>query len=169
MASRPHPQLTVHNQTLDEALFDLGGAALMEVLEPWGEPIFPCMQGYPLAAAAGEGRIGPTKLRQMILKRNELQKAYLDRWNATATDGKPRMDGIICATSPWAAPRLGQTQRQSFYIGYTSFVNILGKQHLITLGEIRSHVYQTSAGAPFRSRLQTRHSTRPEISGPSPP
>ena len=85
------------------------------------------MRGYALAAGAGEGDLGPTKMRMMTLKRNELQKAYLDRWNATATDGKPRMDGIICATSPWAAPRLGQTQ-QNLYVGWTGFVNYLGKK-----------------------------------------
>ncbi len=85
------------------------------------------MRGYALAAGAGEGDLGPTKMRMMTLKRNALQKAYLDRWNATATDGKPRMDGIICATSPWAAPRLGQTQ-QNLYVGWTGFVNYLGKK-----------------------------------------
>ena len=63
-------------------------------------------------------------MRMMNLRRNELQKAYLDRWNATATDGKDRIDGIICATSPWAAPRLGATQK-SLYVGFTGFVNFL--------------------------------------------
>ncbi|KIW86396.1 hypothetical protein Z517_01792 [Fonsecaea pedrosoi CBS 271.37] len=112
-------------KNLQAAFFDLGGAAIMDLIKPWGEPVFPSMEGYALAAAAGEGELGPTKMRMMNLRRNELQKAYLDRWNATATDEKPRLDGIICATSPWAAPRLGQTQRQSLYVGYTGFVNFL--------------------------------------------
>jgi amidase len=118
-------------QNLQAAFFDLGGAAITELLKPWDEPIFPCMRGYVQAAGAGEGDLGPTKMRKMTLLRNELQKAYLDRWNATATaDGKPRMDGIICATSPWAAPRLGQTQ-QNLYVGWTGFVNYLGKEDLL--------------------------------------
>lgn len=100
----------------------------MDIVKPWNEPIFPCMEGYAAAAAAGEGELGPTKMRMMNLRRNGLQKAYLDRWNATEADGKPRMDGIICAAAPWAAPRLGQTQ-QNFYVGYTGFVNFLGKYH----------------------------------------
>ena len=102
----------------------------MDIIQPWGEPVFPSMEGYALAAAAGEGELGPTKMRMMNLRRNELQKAYLDRWNATATDGKPRLDGLICATSPWAAPRLGQTQKGSLYVGFTGFINFLGKQNL---------------------------------------
>jgi amidase len=99
----------------------------MDIIKPYGEPVFPSMQGYAIAAAAGEGELGPTKMRMMNLRRNELQKAYLDRWNATATDGKPRLDGLICATSPWAAPRLGGTQKGSLYVGFTGFVNFLGK------------------------------------------
>ena len=80
-----------------------------------------------MAAAAGEGELGPTRMRMMNLRRNELQKAYLDRWNATATDGKARLDGLISAVSPFAAPRLGQTQRGCLYVGFTGFVNFLGK------------------------------------------
>ncbi|KIX08344.1 uncharacterized protein Z518_03000 [Rhinocladiella mackenziei CBS 650.93] len=111
-------------KNLQAAFFDLGGTAIMDVVKPYGEPIFPCMQGYALAAEAGEGELGPTKMRMMNLRRNELQKAYLDRWNATAANGKSRMDGIICATAPWAAPRLGQTQT-NLYVGFTGFVNFL--------------------------------------------
>lgn len=113
-------------QNIQAAFFDLGAAAITDLLKPYDEPFFPSMEGYGIAAAAGEGGIGPTKMRLMNLKRNELQKAYLDRWNATAADGKPRMDAIICACSPWAAPRLGQTQ-ENFYVGWTGFVNYLGR------------------------------------------
>lgn len=99
----------------------------MDIVKPWGEPVFPSMEGFAIAAAAGEGELGPTKMRMMNLRRNELQKAYLDRWNATATEGKPRLDGLICASSPWAAPRLGATQTVGLYVGYTGFVNFLGE------------------------------------------
>lgn len=99
----------------------------MDIVKPWGEPVFPSMEGFAIAAAAGEGELGPTKMRMMNLRRNELQKAYLDRWNATATADKPRLDGLICASSPWAAPRLGATQTLGLYVGYTGFVNFLGE------------------------------------------
>ncbi|KIW21475.1 hypothetical protein PV08_02055 [Exophiala spinifera] len=120
-ASEDHPVIA---KNLQAAFFDLGAAAITDLLKPYNEPFFPCMEGYGIAAAAGEGQLGPTKMRLMNLKRNELQKAYLDRWNATAADGKPRMDAIICACSPWAAPRLGQTQ-ENLYVGWTGFVNYL--------------------------------------------
>lgn len=113
------------DQNLQAAFFDLGGAAIMDIVKPYNEPIFPSMQGYAVAAEAGEGELGPTKMRLMNLRRNQLQKAYLDRWNASATDGKARIDGIIQAVSPWAAPRLGETQRAGLYVGYTGVWNLL--------------------------------------------
>ena len=102
----------------------------MDVVKSYNEPVFPSMQGFAMAAQAGEGELGPTKMRMMNIKRNELQKAYLDRWNASATDGKDRIDGIIQAISPWAAPRLGETQRSGSYVGYTGVWNFLGKSRL---------------------------------------
>ena len=62
----------------------------------------------------------------MALKRNQLQKAYLDRWQATAADGKAPLDGIIMAVAPWSAARLGTTQKTS-YVGYTGVANLLGE------------------------------------------
>lgn len=115
----------VITKNLIAAFFDLGGTAIMDILNPHGEPVFPSMKGYDIAASVGETSFGPTKMRQMVVKRNELQKAYLDRWNATATEGKLPMDGIIMAVSPWAAPRLGQTQ-PDIYVGYTGVWNLLG-------------------------------------------
>jgi amidase len=102
----------------------------MDLVSPWGEPVFDSMQGYALAAQAGENELGPTKMRMMNIRRNALQKAYLDRWNASATDGKDRIDGIIQAVSPWAAPRLGGTQAKSLYVGYTGVWNFLGTKTL---------------------------------------
>ena len=98
----------------------------MDVLKPYGEPVFQSMKGYEIAAEAGEKDIGPTQMRMMVLKRNALQKAYLDRWNASAVDGKEPLDGIIQALSPWCAPRLGGTQ-PALYVGYTGVWNYLGK------------------------------------------
>jgi len=106
----------------------------MDIVKPYDEPIFPSMQGFAVAAEAGEGELGPTKMRLMNIRRNALQKAYLDRWNASATaDGKPPIDGVIQALSPWAAPRLGETQRSGLYVGYTGVWNFLGEFSLCLL------------------------------------
>ena len=98
----------------------------MDLVKPYGEPVFPSMKGYEIAAQAGERDIGPTQMRMMVLKRNALQKAYVDRWNRSAVNGKARLDGIIQAVSPWCAPRLGGTQK-GLYVGYTGVWNYLGK------------------------------------------
>lgn len=116
-----HPEIV--KATL-AAFFDLGGSAIVDYLTPHNEPIFPCMRGYAAAAEGGEANVGPTKMRQMNMHRNALQKGYLDRWMATATAEKGPIDGVIMALSPWAAPRLGQTQK-TFYVGYTGVWNLL--------------------------------------------
>lgn len=105
---------------------DLGGSAIMDIVKPFGEPVFPSMKGYEEAADAGEVVLGPHKLREMIIKRNDMQKGYMDHWAASATDGKPPVDGIISAVSAFAAPRLGATQTLG-YVGYTGVWNLLGK------------------------------------------
>jgi amidase len=116
-----HPEIV---KMILAAFFDLGGSAIVDYLTPHNEPIFPCMEGYAAAAKGGEANVGPTKMRHMNMQRNALQKAYLDRWMATATADKGPIDGVICALSPWAAPRLGQTQK-TFYVGYTGVFNLL--------------------------------------------
>lgn len=117
-----HPEIV---KNLLASFFDFGGTAIMSYLEPYSEPVFGSMQGYAEAAKAGENDLGPTKLRMMNMKRNALQKAYLDRWMRTATPKKQPVDGIIMAASPWSAARLGQTQK-NLYIGYTGVFNFLG-------------------------------------------
>jgi amidase len=113
-------------KTVSAAFFDLGGAAIMDFLTPYGEPVFPSMTGFAVASKAGETVLGPTKMRMMNMKRNALQKAYLDRWQSTSVGGEGPIDGLIMAISPWAAPRLGQTQ-SDMYVAYTSVWNFLGK------------------------------------------
>lgn len=79
------------------------------------------MKPYTVAAAA---ELNVTQMRLKVMQRNELQQAYLDAWNATASQSSAPMDALILAVSPWAAPRLGCTQKQ-FYVGYTGVVNFL--------------------------------------------
>jgi hypothetical protein len=86
-----HPE-TVKN--LLAVFYDFGGGAIITYLEPYDEPVFPTTTGYRQAAKVGENDLGPTKMRMMNPKRNALQKAYLDRWNA-ATIGQQPLDGII--------------------------------------------------------------------------
>jgi len=109
----------------NSAFHSLGGAAIVRVQNEHAEPVFESMKGYEAAYNKGEGgTLGPTKLREMIVARNGLQKAYLDRWSATAEGGKAMMDGIICPASPWTAPRLGLTQKV-FNVSFTATFNLL--------------------------------------------
>ena len=108
-------------KNLVASFYDLGGTAITDILKPFDEPVFPSMQGYAIAAKA---ELNVTQMRHKVLQRNDLQQKYLDAWNATATADKGPMDGIVMAVSPWAAPRLGATQKD-LYIGYTGVFNFL--------------------------------------------
>lgn len=108
-------------KNLIASFYDLGGAAIASIVNPAGEPWFPSMEPYSIAAKA---TLTTEQMRQKVIQRNQLQQAYLDAWNATATADKPPMDGIVMAVSPWPAPRLGGTQKD-FYVGYTGVLNFL--------------------------------------------
>lgn len=123
-APTDHAEIT---RELNSAFHTLGGAAIIELTRQNDEPVFPSMKPYKTTYEKGEdGALGPTKLREMIAKRNALQKAYLDRWSETASEEKGVMDGLILASSPWTAPRLGITQKL-FCVNYTGVFNLLGK------------------------------------------
>ena len=112
---------------MNSSFHTLGGAAILELTLKHEEPVFGSMKKYEATYRKGEHEtLGPTKLREMIMKRNTFQKIYLDRWSATVADGKGPMDGIIIPASPWTAPRLGITQKL-FSVSYTGVWNLLGE------------------------------------------
>lgn len=118
-----HPAIV---QEMNSSFHTLGGAAIISLTEQHQEPVFGSMKAYETTYQKGEtGTLGPTKLREMITRRNTFQKAYLDRWNDTARDGRV-MDAVIVPASPWTAPRLGVTQ-ETFCVSYTGVWNLLGK------------------------------------------
>jgi amidase len=120
-----HPEMT---REMNNSFYTLGGAAILGLTREHDEPVFGSMKSYERTYEQGEhGTLGPTKLREMINARNAYQKEYLDRWNATATDGRQIMDGIILPASPWTAPRLGITQTDIFCVNYTGVFNLLGR------------------------------------------
>ena len=128
-APTDHPKIM---QELNGAFYRLGGAAILGLTRNNEEPVFPSMRDYEAVYDRGEaGSLGPTKLREMIMKRNALQKAYLDRWSATKANGKEAMDGIIIASSPWTAVRLGFSQ-EVFCVNYTGVFNLLGRYFLLS-------------------------------------
>lgn len=121
-------------QLMNSSFHTLGGAAILDLTLKHEEPVYGSMKNYEVSHQKGEhATLGPTKLREMINKRNEFQKQYMDKWNATATDGKQIMDGIILPASVWTAPRLGLTQTL-FSVNFTGAFNILGKFMVICNG-----------------------------------
>lgn len=105
-----------------EAFKELASDAIMPALKAHDEPIFNAMARL---FANGESTLTAAKLREMILKRNQYQKDYLDRWMSTKTASGEPIDGIIAPVAPAAAPRLGLGEKVS-YLGYTGFGNLLG-------------------------------------------
>ena len=95
------------SRELTSAFHTLGGAAIIGLQNEHEEPIFGSMKGYESTYNKGEDKtLGPTKLREMIVKRNALQKAYLDRWSATASDGKYVYSWRLELSHNWIFPFL---------------------------------------------------------------
>ncbi|PQE05218.1 Acetamidase protein [Rutstroemia sp. NJR-2017a BBW] len=118
-----HPAMV---QEMNSSFYTLGGAAILELTREHDEPVFPSMKNYEKAYDKGEeGTLGPTKLREMITRRNAFQKEYLDQWTKTGEDGKGIMDAVIMPNSPWTAPRLGVTQTDIFCVNFTGVWNLL--------------------------------------------
>ncbi|EKG12072.1 Amidase [Macrophomina phaseolina MS6] len=87
-----------------------GGKSVRKLLGPTGEPFRPEMAAYEDAK-----ELGVYDMWQIHLERTDLQKRYLDRWNAAG------LDGIICPTCPYATVEHGKFK----YVGYTCVYNCL--------------------------------------------
>lgn len=119
-------------KSLAAAFYDFGGTAIIPLLEQHGEPVFPAMEPYKVAADAarttGTG-LTPDIMRQRNMTKLSLQKAALDQWQATArpTEGKQAIDGLIMAVAPWAAVRAGFSNAKPgvMWVAYTAWVNVL--------------------------------------------
>ncbi|KAJ0423035.1 amidase signature domain-containing protein [Aspergillus carlsbadensis] len=97
-------------QTLSRMFVADGGESVRKLLEPTGEPFRPEMRMYEDA----EDR-GVYEMWQMQLKRNELCKRYLDRWNEAG------VDALLCPTTPYSTVEHGKFA----YVGYTGVFNVL--------------------------------------------
>lgn len=97
----------------------------MSRLVEFSEPIFKAMERQYQSNDGKVRDLGADKLREMILRRNQLQMDYLDRWMSTQKDTERSLDGIISPVAPTAANRLGFAET-SHYVGYTSVFNLLG-------------------------------------------
>ncbi|ODH22775.1 hypothetical protein ACO22_05464 [Paracoccidioides brasiliensis] len=109
---------------LNEGFDELGSDAIIPSLEAFEEPLFGSMERAFSACKRRTTKFDPAKLRQMITKRNQFQKEYLDRWMATKTATEGPIDAIIAPVAPTGAPRLGQGETVD-YVGFTGFVNLL--------------------------------------------
>lgn len=117
-----HPAMV---EEMNESFHTLGAAAILDLTLQNDEPVYGSLKKYEETYRKGEhGVLGPTKLREMITKRNAFQKEYMDAWTATGASGKGVMDAIICPASCWTAPRLGITQ-ELFCVNYTGWCNVL--------------------------------------------
>lgn len=106
-----------------EGLDLLGTDAFIEMLERYDEDIYRVIRQQ---FNADPKDLTPQKLREMIMNREQLKKAYLDRWMATGKDGGRVMDGIIAPVWPLVANPLRFAEVQH-YVGYTSVFNTLGE------------------------------------------
>ncbi|KAI1915163.1 hypothetical protein LOZ61_001839 [Ophidiomyces ophidiicola] len=107
-----------------EAFGELASSAVIPNLEAFQEPLYDSMKRILSSSQSAGPKLGPDKLREMIMKRNQFQKDYLDRWIATATATDGPMDCIITPVAPAAAARLGLGERVD-YLGYTGIANLL--------------------------------------------
>lgn len=107
------------------AFHEFGSDAIMPLLEDYDEPVFNAMKRVFESGRDTGRRLGPAKLRELILQRNGLQKKYLDRWMETRKGAGGPMDGIIWPVAPTPANRLRFSEEVQ-YVGYTGFANILG-------------------------------------------
>ncbi|KAL3464859.1 amidase signature domain-containing protein [Aspergillus heterothallicus] len=87
-----------------------GGKSVRKLLEPTGEPFRPEMQAY-----ADASELGVHEMWQLHLKRNELCKSYLDRWN------EADIDAVLCPATPYSTVEHGKFA----YVGYTGVYNVL--------------------------------------------
>ncbi|KAE8346855.1 hypothetical protein BDV24DRAFT_157860 [Aspergillus arachidicola] len=87
-----------------------GGKSVRGLLAPTGEPFREEMRDYEKAT-----ELGVHEMWQIHLERNNLQKDYLHRWNASG------IDGILCPTTPYSSVEHGKFA----YVGYTGVFNIL--------------------------------------------
>ncbi|OJJ05542.1 hypothetical protein ASPVEDRAFT_174586 [Aspergillus versicolor CBS 583.65] len=88
-----------------------GAKSIRGLLEPTNEPFRPEMRAYQDSV-----ELGVHEMWNIQATRSDLQKRYLDQWNAI--EG---LDGLICPTSPWCAPKHGKF----IYGGYTGVYNLL--------------------------------------------
>lgn len=100
-----------------------GTSAILPQLEKHGEPLFKCME--KTFSTLKEDQLDAVKPSDMIIERNGLQRAYLDRWMATKTDTAGPMDCIIAPAAVAPAARLGYGETVQ-YFGFTAFGNLLG-------------------------------------------
>ncbi|KAL2813849.1 amidase signature domain-containing protein [Aspergillus granulosus] len=96
--------------TLSQMFVADGGKSVRKLLGPTGEPFRPEMKAY-----ADAEELGVHEMWQVHLKRNELCKSYLDRWNQAG------IDAVLCPTTPYSSVEHGKFA----YVGYTGVFNVL--------------------------------------------
>lgn len=102
-----------------EALQKTGADALRLQLEAFQEPLLGTLK-LMLSSNGTDNKLDAEALRNMVLKRNQLQKDHLDQWISAGS-----IDGLISPVAVAAAFRL-QLEPTLTYAGFTGFANLLG-------------------------------------------
>ncbi|KAK2741577.1 hypothetical protein FQN57_005560 [Myotisia sp. PD_48] len=107
-----------------EIIAETGSDALLPMLKAFNEPLLGTMKFlFPNGKPGGTG-LGPEKLRQLIIRRNQIQKDHLDQWMGTASKNRGPIDGLISPIHVAPAPRLSSTP-ELVYAGFTGYGNML--------------------------------------------
>ncbi|KAF3767138.1 acetamidase [Cryphonectria parasitica EP155] len=89
-----------------------GAKSIKKELARSGEPMRPEMKFYEVAT-----ELGTYDMWQIHLERTDLQRRYLERWNAAG------IDAILCPTTPFSSAKNGQFKH--VLVGYTGVFNVL--------------------------------------------
>lgn len=106
---------------------------------------------YMLATNATDNDLDAEALRSIVLKRNQLQKDYLDQWISTGP-----IDGLISPVAVAAAFRL-QLEPTLTYAGFTGFANLLGMDKFFNINSYHLAILNLTTFSKKKTRPSILH------------
>ncbi|KAI1939307.1 Sterol 3-beta-glucosyltransferase [Ophidiomyces ophidiicola] len=106
-------------QNISAQVFTLTGSdALLPVLQKFDEPLIGVLKLIFPTTGAPPPALTATKLRELVIKRNQLQKDHLDQWMKTG------VDGVIAPVAVTTPARLRMDPLKA-YGGFSGFGNLM--------------------------------------------